>query len=264
MQIHQLVKTALTEHKQKIELTQWAIIAGISSLFYSEYISKMKRKETPVKCVMVPSLKNLSKYFRPDSEFMEHLSNNLIIDIAYNYSIQKYSNAPELIMFNEDNIEIMKTIYDLYIAPNITRRIPETIAKKFGLNNETQQFFRESWDIDLFEGNNISKDHYHYIVDQIVLQLLMLLPTMKKEVTIPESNFQINMSKNEILSIANENAICPIHFSPMIIENKSVIELLSFVTNTSITSNIISNNYSITTGITNQVSLTKLNGIELE
>ena len=34
-----------------------------------------------------------------------------------------------LLCFMKENIEIMKTIFDLYIIPNISRRIPETIAK---------------------------------------------------------------------------------------------------------------------------------------
>lgn len=274
MQIHQLVKTALTEHKQKIELTQWAIISGISSLFYSEYIRRFKHKEVPIKMVMVPSIKNIAKYFQPESEFMETLSNNLIDSIANHPLIKQHSDAPELIMFKEDRIELMKTIYDLYISQNITRRIPETISKKFGLDNPNQQIFKETWEIDLFDRHPINDGHIKYIVDQIVLQLLMLLPTMKKEIEIPEDHINMHMCYNEILTISNENAICPIHINADIINNESVIDLLSFVTNTNIKyigggdcccqKNNYRVDYSVTTGVFNQVMLTRLVGIEFE
>ena len=62
MQIHQLVKNAIMEHKQKIELTQWAIISGISSLIYSEYIRRIKRKEVPVKMILFQQLKMFQNY----------------------------------------------------------------------------------------------------------------------------------------------------------------------------------------------------------
>ncbi len=268
MQIHQLVKTALTDHKQKIELTQWAIISGISSLFYSEYISKIKHKEVPVRSISVPAIKNVSNYLRADSKFMKDLSDKLIDEIANHYLIKKYSNAPELVMFNENNIEIMKTIYDLYIAPNITRRIPETIAKKFGLNDQDNpsQLFKENWEIELFNNKPINEDQFEFIVDQTVLQLLMLIPTMKKEVEIPEERLNIWVSNDKILTIANENAICPIHFTPAIVNNDSVIDLLTFVTNTSFIEKFNDSNsaldYIVTTGLFNQVSMTKFIGIE--
>jgi len=275
MQLHQIVKNAITEHKQKIELTQWAIISGISSLFYSEFIRRFKHKEVPVKMVMVPAIKNVANYLKQDSDFMQTLSSNLITDMQYHYLMQEYDSAPELVMFKEENIEVMKTIFDLYIMPNISRRIPETFALKFGLNNENQQIFRETWELHLFDEKPINTDQYNYIVHQIVLQLLMLLPTMKKEVEIPEDHVDISMTSSEILTIANENAICPIHFSPAVIGNDSVIELLSFVTNTNIKDMRIKNilkddnlkrgekiDYLVTTGAFNQVMLTRLIGIE--
>lgn len=275
MQIHQLVKTALTEHKQKIELTQWAIISAITSLFYSEYIRRFRQKEIPVKVIMVPSLKTVSDYLRADSPFMEHMSENYIDSIANHPMLNQYSDAPELVMFKEENIEIMKTIFDLYISPNISRRIPETIAKKFGLNDEKQQVFRETFDIRLFDDQPINEDQYKFIVDQTVLQLLMLLPTMKKEVEIPEDHVNMMMSRGEILSIANDSAVCPIHFNKDIMTNKSVISLLLFVTNTNIVDIIdgadiapqkrdIIVEYMVTTGLFNQVSFTRLNGIEYQ
>ena len=271
MTIHETIKSVMKDHKQKIELTQWAIISGISSLFYSEYIRRFKHKEVPVRVVLVPSIKNLSNYLKPDSEFMEKLSNDLITDIAKHPLMQEYLDAPELVMFKEENIEILKTIYDLYISQNITRRIPETVSIKFGLNNENQQVFRETWEIDLFDNKPIDYYQYNYIVEQIVLQLLMLIPSMKKEIEIPEDHINIQMTGKEILTISNDNAICPIHFNIDIIDNKSVNKLLSFVTNTKFDDLRDGDikpckgedgvDFMITTGLFNKVMLTKFTGI---
>ena len=38
MAINEIVKNALKTHKSKIEVTQWAIIDGVASLIYSEYV----------------------------------------------------------------------------------------------------------------------------------------------------------------------------------------------------------------------------------
>ena len=274
MQIHQIIKDTLTEHKQKIELTQWAIMSGISSLVYSEYIRRFKHKETPVRSVMVPPIKCVQDCLNMDSEFMKFVSDHLIEDIKDHVLIKKYIDAPELVMFREENSEVMKTIFDLYIIPNISRRIPETISKKFGLDQENQQIFRESFEIDIFDHGHIPIEQYKFIVEEIVLQLLLLLPTMKKEIEVPEDRMNIQMSRNEILTIANENAICPIHFNRDIIQNKTVIDLLSFITNTTfndITDGDIAPQkrneivqFLITTGAFNQIILTRLIGIEFE
>lgn len=261
MMINNIVKNFLKEHKNEIEIIQWSIMSGVASLFYSEYIRRFKYRDVPVKSVLVPSIKNLNKYFTPTSEFMEILSNELINLISNHPLIKKYSNIPELIMFNNDNIEMMKTIYDVYISTNISRRIPETISIKFGLNDINHQIFKESWEIDLFDNQAINIYQIDYIVDQIVLQLLILSSSIEKEVNIPDDNSNIIMSDDEILTIKNDNALCPIHFNENIINNKSVIDLLLFVTNTKINNKIYDNcidKYLITSGITNKIELTKL------
>ena len=44
MQINQLIKDVMKNHKQKIELIQWAIMNGVASLIYSEYIRRIQQK----------------------------------------------------------------------------------------------------------------------------------------------------------------------------------------------------------------------------
>jgi hypothetical protein len=176
MQIHQIMKDAITQHKKKIELTQWAIISGVSSLVYSEYIRRIKQKNTPVRTILVPDIKNVKWFLDPDNGgFVKMLSDHMIDRMVKNEMFMKYSNAPELVLFTEDKLEIMKTIFDMYIIPNVVKSIPETISLKFGLNNPNQQLIRQDRDIDLFDGRFISTEQFDFIIDQTVLQLLLLL-----------------------------------------------------------------------------------------
>lgn len=275
MQIHQIIKETIKDHKSKIELIQWAIISGISSLIYSEYISKIKQKNVPVRAILVPEIKRVQEFLNPDNEgFVEMLSDSMIDKISKHELIKNYSDAPELVLFNEENIEIMKTLFDLYIIPNIVKRIPETIALKFGLNDPNQQLIRQDRDIQLLGTNFIDTDKIKFIIDQTVLQLLVLMPTMKRNVVVPDDNSKFFMLDNEILTIGHENAICPIHFNKDIIENKSVIDLLKFVTNTNISKLCNTQcgvslrggiaEYSISTSVFNQAGVISLDGIQLK
>ena len=58
MTIHKIVEDAMIEHKDKIEMYQWAIISGVAILVYSEYISKIHKKSIPGKIYMtVPTIR---------------------------------------------------------------------------------------------------------------------------------------------------------------------------------------------------------------
>lgn len=273
MQIHQIIKNAMSQHKKKIELTQWAIISGVSSLVYSEYIRRIKQKSSPVRAILVPEIRVVQDLLNPEGHFINLLSENLIDRMVSHEMVKEYSIAPELVLFQEENIEVLKTLFDLYIIPNIVKKIPETIALKFGLDNSSQQMVRQDRDIELFERRPITDNQLQFVVDQSILQLLLLIPTMKKTIEIPEDNCKIFMNKNEILTIGNSNAICPIHINESIINNRSVIELLSFVTATNIskmenkTVGVQKNGhiveYYVSTNMFNQVGITTFEGIEL-
>lgn len=273
MQIHEKIKDTMKNHKSKVEILQLSVISGISSLVYSEYIARFIHKQVPVNMVMVPPIKNVKELLRIDEDFMEHLSNNLIDEIRKNPLFQKYSDAPELILFNEENVEILKTIFDIYILPNVEKYIPDVISKKFSI--ESHQYFRESNEIDIFNGNKILDQHYEYLIEEIVLQMIsLMIPTMKKELEFPEKNYNVFMTDEEILIIENDNGICPVCINKTIINNVSICELLKFVTNTQIeevdwqTESIckgkdkIAVSYKITSSQFNTLTLVKLLGIE--
>jgi len=308
MLIHQKIKEVITECKKEIELTQIAITSGIASLVYSEYIRKIQRKQTPVQVIIVPEIHAVRELLIRDGKFIDMLSNRLIEAISMNELFREYSNAPEFVLFTGEKIEILKTIFDLYMVMNIGRSIPETIETKFDLRNPENQLVRQGREIDLFRREPVSEKQFQFIVEQTILHLLMLAKSVKKNVTFPEDNMNVHATEREILTIDNDNAICPIHFSNRILRlidvykedftaktkggdridaietevaiinekmsDKELIDLLSFVTSTTITSftgcdicparnNGEAIRYSITTSPFNRVSLTTFEGIEI-
>ena len=275
MEISKIMKEAMAKHQKKVEIIQWAIISGVTSLVYSEFISKIKQKAVPVPMVQVPEIRSIQYLLEPNGQFVDLLSKDLIDYMLSSKYFQEFLHAPELELFRTENVEILKTIFDMYISPNIHRRVPETIMIKFGLNNTEQQFVRQSNEIYMFDNRPINEGHVEFIADQCILQLLVLMPTMIKDIEIPEENFNLLMAEDEILTINHEKAICPIHFNKDIIDNKTVIELLKFVTSTQIhefaedaENHAIKNEkrvaYNINTNPFNTVSFTRLMGIETE
>lgn len=234
MKINELMKATLKDHRNKIELTQWAIISGVASLVYSEFLRRIKNRNIPVKVVMVPEIKTITEFLDSDNDFMTRLSSELIDRMNSHPLFQKYNHAPELVLFNDDNVEILKTILDLYMIPTIGRHISETVSAKFGIGKPDQQLVREDPTIDLFEREQVPDEYFQFVVDQIVVQLLLLIPTMDKQIELPGDNNFIMLGRDEVITINNDNAICPIHFYADIIRNEKAMKLIGFVTSTNI------------------------------
>lgn len=278
MEIHKMVKDTLRDHKKKIELLQWAITSGIATLIYPEYLMRIKQKQTPIRRIFVPSIKSVREILSLDGEFMTCLSEHLIDDINDMLNSDEYKDfavAPEFELFScHDRVEILKTIFDLYMVPNISTRLPETIAKKFRIGDPKQQLMVEANDIDLFNRKcPISTGQFGFMVEEIVLQLLTLIPTMRKEVELPESNAGIYLTSDEVVTIGNDNGICPIHINRHIMSrDKDTYDSLMFITNTHIqymdwSENALEKNgeivtFRMDTGIFNQVAITRFKGIE--
>lgn len=269
MSIYQCVKDAMASHGKKIELIQWGMTQTIASLVYSKYIQSFRQKAVPVPMVLVPSIRNLEEFLRMDDKFMEMISNQLIDRITSDTRFMEYvGRVPELVMFNTSNVEILKTVMDLYILPNVSRRIVSSTKKKFQLGEETQQTFRESNDISIFRDDDLNNGMVKYLADEFIAGMLLLCPTIPREVEVPESNEGNFLAENEILSINNDHALCPVHFTESIIENKDVHDLLVFVTNSQFTridtgeiccqKDDRINQFRFTTGIFNQVTITRI------
>jgi hypothetical protein len=265
MSISNRIKEILKENKAQVELFQLSIISSLAGLIFSEFIKNFKQVYKPVHKVFIPELQQVRMLLDPDGEFMVYLSNNLIDDIVKNELFREFSNIDDFALFNNEDIEILKAITDLYILPNVSRVITSTIANKFGIGNPEVQLFVESNEIDIFQRQSIylNKSYTKYIVDQTILHMLNITPKIKKIVTMIENNSDIIIpdDSHAFLTIGNENAISLIHFNKQVINNSGIMELLKFVTSTVITSGTLDDDeqiYRINTSPYNQAVITIL------
>ena len=263
-QDHQLTKDQLLENSGEIELIQSAIISGVSSLFYSEYISRIVKKAVPVGRIHVPEISTLKEYLNIGSEFMSCLSKSLLNMMLENNLLQRYIDARELILFKGDIVSL-KTILSRYILPNLSKTIPSVISNKFQLNNPKQQLIIENRGIDIFDRQPINEYQYDFIVNESVLHLLLSLPSITKvHYEWDISGIPILLSNDNILTIDHDNAICPIHINPSIFNNPKVFPLISFVTSTQIDSQFADGHYEVISNPNNRLSDTVLRELDKE
>ena len=252
MDQNEIMKT-VSPHVKKLEVIQWAIVNGVISLMYSEFIRRMRSKTSPVPIILIPEIQTIHNLLKRDGPMVTLLSKSLIYDMATHPLTQRFINCPELVLFTEEYIDLLNLLLDHYIVPNLCKWIPESISNKFNLQDKNQQTFWESNEIDLFDGKYLSVHHYEYIAEQCVLQLLCILPSIQKDIYVPEENLHFVMRSNEILCINHDNAICPIYFTPNVFSNEDVSETLLFVTSTEIIED--EDVYSVKTNPFNKVSL---------
>ena len=254
MGMHETIKTTITEHKNEIELIQWALTASISSLVYSEYLRNFKQKQVPVRRIFVPKIHLIEELLKSDGEVCNWISEKFV-DIMK----EELPKIPEFVLFNEENSEIMKTIMDLYILPNIGQRISNAIRNKFQLGDENNKIFIESNELNLFGDNHLLGDHYDYLVEEFKLQLYNLIPSIEKSITLVESNENIRIENDDILTINNEYGICPIYININIINNLNVWKILKFVTSTEakFVSSVVDEScaFELQTNVFNQVAI---------
>ena len=229
MGLHKQITDLLTNHKSKIEMIQWAIISGISSLIYCEFLRNMQHNLIPTQKVFIPEIKQVQELLSIENNLYKLLENNFVKRIKENELFKQYQHCLELEIFNE---EILEILFTLYIYPNLEKNLPKTFQLKFGIGNPENQTFFEKPDLDLFNRQDLHSDHIKYMADQTVLQLLCNLPTIGKDIHHIRSNEYFIMDKNEIFILQHENELTPLYFDENIIQNYKVINLLSFVTST--------------------------------
>lgn len=258
MTISNIIKKVLENDKSQIELLQISMISSIAGLLYSEYILNFKQVTHPIKKVFIPEIKQVEDILNVESDFMKHISIYMIDEIYHNNLFQEFIHLDEFKLFRGNNIEVLKSIVDLYILPNVSNTIPRIIRNKFGLNNPSNQMLIESNEIDIFDRKSLSKSYLKYIMDQTVLQLIMNIPTLNRIKTNVEVKENFNMIANNkiVLTIDHENAIAPINFNKQVIDNQDIMKLLSFVTMTSIEST--NDTYIISSNANNRITITEI------
>lgn len=264
-------ESIMTERKHEIELFQQAVISSVASLVFAEYISNIKNRDVPVQRVYVPPVKYVSELLDTDGHLLTMLSERLINDMICNRIFIAYAeDIPDLSLFKyKESRDKLNDVLRMYIIPNISKHIPDTIGTKFNVNGTTQSVYEDP-SIDLFDRQPLSDDHFRYIADETALHLLLHaddveryehgpLDGMAHWMTTKEASngdFFFKSSPAMVLTINNQAAICPIHYNKYIIENP-VSELLNFVTSTQF------NQDRVSTSQYNQVTITELDGPQL-
>ena len=270
MSIHEQIKEIIREHGDEIGIIQVAVTSSIASMIYSEYLRNFKQVMKPTMKVMVPKVSIVQEMLVPGSGFACTLSDTLIDTMVSNPLMIEYSTLPELALFRPDKVEILKTIFELSILPNIARVIPAMIVHKFNLDKPDNQLYCQSPDLDIFDRVFPNDKHTQYTADQAVLQLLLIAPNVPKNVLPCESNIDIKLQADvfNVVSVANDNAISVVHFNSQILENYPMRKLLSFVTNTEFkgceAGGITTDHYLVTSSAFNRVVHTTLLPIAIE
>ena len=259
MSIYEMVKETLTNHKEEVQYFQWASMNAMASFIFPEYVCHIKERMVPIHKILVPEMRAITDIVDPESSLVKKMSESLIDDMINNTTFKGYIyHLNELQLFRENKVEILKCIYDSYIIPNVCKYIPEVISKKFGLDDPNQQLFQENRDVDLFpmDKPSIPNLGYEFVCDQTILQLLMMLPSVQKEQVVPESHKGFKVKFDQILTIDNDVALCPIHLTMKEFGNQINHVAIEFATSSRIC--WASQEAIVTTGISNKVMLTRL------
>lgn len=235
LSMNESTKQFLINNKSSIEMFQWALMNSVASLVYSDYIASIRQKQFPVRKVLVPVIKDLEYIMDPRGELLRDLPEYLLDRIRCDVNDYYAYSIPEFDIFNMGNDSSLKDLMNEYIIPNISRRIPETIKKKFGLDDPNQQVIREDRNIKMFDKYPLDGASRNFIAAQTILQFFTMGITIEKECCPIEHSTGIclPLDKHYILSIANDQAVCPIQLNAEIIDNP-IFGLISFVTGTTI------------------------------
>lgn len=262
MHIQEMVKNAIISNRKEIELSQQAMISGVSSLIYSEYLHRIIQKDVPVKRILVPTIRSVREVLDQHGPFMSMMSEHFIDSICSHDLFRKYAEAPEFKIFDKENVEVFKTIFDLYISPNISRTIPDVISRKFCLMDDNQQMFIENREADLFDRHPINDEQFKFIIEETILHMLATIPSVIKDIEFPENKNLIPMDASKVMGINHENAICPIYINIDIVQNESVIGLIEFVTSTQVMMTFKPSTYRVSTNQSNEVSVMTFHDIK--
>lgn len=210
MKIQEEIKNIMKTDREDLTIIHEALVNAITSYVYSTFIFRMKTKP-PV--VLVPETREIITFLKAGSPFGEWISENLI-DKAMEHSLFcTYNHGAQFKLFQEEYVDKLKVIMDLYMLPSIHIQLEDTIRRKFQLDVQEQQTIREDYENPLFPGGKFGKPETRFIVNQFVLQLLLLMNTISVDEEIPETNQRIHMTQHEILTIDSDKALCPIHFN---------------------------------------------------
>lgn len=233
-----------------------ALTKSVGSLIYTDFISRMVYSKKHNK-IYVPNIESLRKWLNEDGFLRNYLYNYLSMRINGKYLHQLYgSNAYKLIKSTEDKIKEIFSSDDLSF---LTETIPNLIIDKLKIKKDN--YFIESQDKCVFDGNPPTMPQISYILDETILHLVHNSDIPKKINNISGLNglninkFYFNIKGSNYIVINNKAALFPIIIDESILTNKSVYKKIEFVTSIIITDDLRRGNVIIVEDDTNEISL---------
>lgn len=265
MGIHDTIKAAINDNKSEIEKLQWSLSSAVASIVYSRYLASFKNKMTPRRMILVPQIKQVTKLLSMNGGWANGISSDIIDTIKRQGMLELFSHAPEIQWLMNMDEDILNTLIEFYIMPNVGRVVPECISRKFQLGDTGNQMFFEDSTIDMYPTTILQPTQLEYIAMETMINFVLLSKSIDKSVAVPDQNrfFTADMKDFVIVCINHQNAICPIYINGTIasasagVPNEILRDIL-FVTNTQMTIHEDSNYYTMTSSPENDITIIRL------
>ena len=234
------IKNVLKNNKKEIETFQLALTSAIGTIIFSECVSNFNQRMSPTRKIFIPELTSVEKILNPENEIMMDIADNLISDICELIDGMKLSNNPQFNIFFVNDHEVLKTILDIYILPNLYKSLIKVIVAKLSLDDPDNRLFIQDPEIKIFKDMNIG-NFREVIVMETFLHLINNAEGLNKTVVLLENVDDYAMlidNTSEFISINNQNMISPIHLNVSLLSESYAewfIKLTNFVTSTQIT-----------------------------
>lgn len=235
------IKSLLRDKRNDIENFQLAVVTGIASLTYLEYLKNFKQRLKPTRKVFIPSIELVKDMCNRDSNLMKYISDNTVKYFNDQFAVSPFddsqnNNYPELEIFRSHGEEL-SVILEMHILTNVERTIPRVISSKFGINDDNNQTFFEDPEIKMFDQSDLKnyefdKTYTDFILSQIKYYYMYITKSIHRDSILFEdnSNLSFELQKNECITISNTNAVSTIYLDNKILLDDKMMELINFIT----------------------------------
>jgi hypothetical protein len=190
----------------------------------------MRQGDAQGTLIYFPQLSKVETLLDMDHPFVTKVRDNMLSGIINNKNFQKYRDQPEFVIFDDENIDMLQIVFDLYFVPNIGRAISNSIWKNLFQGKHAAAMV-EKEDVELFDKRDTpSSNEIRYISDEAALMLLDIIPSLKSTARLPKDSLRIGLLKDEIFVLGSANQLDPLYLDKTILRNTEVTQLLFHVT----------------------------------
>lgn len=272
------------KHSERKKLFKIAVKRSISEILYAIYIQsfqKIYEEGTDRYKIHTPVTEEFLKILDLDGNFMQ-LCIEKLLPLFFNDTIFETPfsrNESVRVLFRKVSTRllcdepIMDAIVRSFIKCDIIKNLYDSFRDILKEKFQEGSIFVEDPEITVLSISKLTMDELNELADYIREETflnLLCLSTKTKRKTIPiRRNKYIEMTHDDILTINNPQLLFPVHFNSRIIQMPRIIDILSYVTNTTFTEQEFSSvavacrdftpiEYFVISGLENQVTLTEI------